>query len=299
MTPPGVRSGWRRILAGALGAALFTWAILLLVSSGRQNSGPFNVTFPSADRAAGDLVPALFSVPEGQGPFPAVVLLHSCAGVTRSETAWARWLDDAGYATLIIDSLAAWYSPDPCGNTADPSQPLHPDSAEVAADASGGLQYLRSRPQVIADRVAVLGWSSGGAAAIVAATARGAAASPSGPPFRAAVALYPWPCRAVPAGTTAVTPLLVLSGGNDELVPPEECLRRVGGWKGRIAPADWSNPAGSFEWHMYRGATHEFDRRDEPDMPVVDNRRIPHRYDAAAAVDAHVRAARFLAAHLR
>jgi dienelactone hydrolase len=294
-----VRSAWRRIGAGALGAALLTWAVLLLVSSGRQISGPFNVTFTSADRAALDPVPAVFSVPEGRGPFPAVVLLHSCAGVTPGEIAWARWLDQAGYVTLVVNSLAAWHSPDSCGNAADPSHPVHPDSREVAADALGGLQYLRSQHQIISGRVAVIGWSSGGAAAIAAARARGAAGLPSGPSFKAAVALYPWPCQAVPAGGAAATPLLVLSGGNDVLVPPEECLRQVGRWKGRVAPVDWSSPSGSFEWHMYRGATHEFDRRDEPDLLDRNDRQIPHRYDAAGTIDAHVRVARFLAAHLR
>ena len=44
--------------------------------------------------------------PFGPGPFPAVVLLHGCAGVLDKHTGWARQLSEWGYAALIVDSFS-------------------------------------------------------------------------------------------------------------------------------------------------------------------------------------------------
>src|SRR2546425_10663411 len=42
-------------------------------------------------------------LPDSQGPFPAVVLLHGCAGVTRSEEGWVGALLGWNYATFVVD----------------------------------------------------------------------------------------------------------------------------------------------------------------------------------------------------
>src|SRR6185295_7601682 len=44
--------------------------------------------------------------PAGQGPFPAVILLHGCAGVRRKDTQWAEALRQEGYVALVVDSLS-------------------------------------------------------------------------------------------------------------------------------------------------------------------------------------------------
>jgi hypothetical protein len=44
--------------------------------------------------------------PKGDGPFPAVVLLHGSGGVNASRDAdWAKRLTDWGYVTLQVDSF--------------------------------------------------------------------------------------------------------------------------------------------------------------------------------------------------
>src|SRR3972149_5417972 len=43
--------------------------------------------------------------PPGQGPFPALVLLHGCSGITSVQRDWAERLSEWGYVTLIVDSF--------------------------------------------------------------------------------------------------------------------------------------------------------------------------------------------------
>lgn len=43
--------------------------------------------------------------PAGQGPFPALVLLHGCSGVEEQQDLWAKILVEWGYTALIVDSL--------------------------------------------------------------------------------------------------------------------------------------------------------------------------------------------------
>src|SRR5437867_9813743 len=54
-------------------------------------------SFPT--RRSSDLltVPGWELRPDGDGPFPAVVLLHGCHGVSTSTHAWARWFRDRRY----------------------------------------------------------------------------------------------------------------------------------------------------------------------------------------------------------
>ncbi|MGI9317618.1 MAG: dienelactone hydrolase family protein [bacterium] len=43
--------------------------------------------------------------PEGDGPHPAMVLLHTCAGISEHEASWAETLVGWGYVVLTVDSL--------------------------------------------------------------------------------------------------------------------------------------------------------------------------------------------------
>jgi hypothetical protein len=46
----------------------------------------------------------ILSLPDGKGPFPAIVILHGCDGIRARETGWASRLNHWGYAALIVDS---------------------------------------------------------------------------------------------------------------------------------------------------------------------------------------------------
>ena len=80
-------------------------ATVLLV--GAANAAD-KVAFPSAtDWGEPTKLSGLLSKPGGDGPFPAVVLLHQCNGLNDAVGAqWAKRLVGWGYAVLRVDSFA-------------------------------------------------------------------------------------------------------------------------------------------------------------------------------------------------
>ena len=85
---------------------------LVIAGLGYQPANSEVKHFPSAvlgshDAAGGTATPIWghFDKPDGSGPFPAVVLMHGCSGLHQTTARWAAILNDAGYATLILDSF--------------------------------------------------------------------------------------------------------------------------------------------------------------------------------------------------
>ena len=98
------------------------------------------------------------SRPYGGGPFPAVVVLHSCIGMTGHFTGIADRLSSWGYVVLAVDSLGPRGITDRCG-VGSRDQPF---------DAYAALRYLSQLDFVDPARVAVLGESLGGQSALAA-----------------------------------------------------------------------------------------------------------------------------------
>lgn len=173
--------------------------------------------------------------PNTKGPFPAVVLLHGCAGFGPRETHWADQLRSWGYVSLAIDSFTP-------RNVAGCNVATSGDEV----DAFSALQYLTTQPFVIPDRVAVLGSSLGGIAAVDDVEsnlweqmyhAR----------FRGAVAFYPT-CTG-DSGNVRV-PTLVLIGEKDDWAWAQACRNMVDDANKKGAP---------IKLVVYPDATHDFD----------------------------------------
>jgi carboxymethylenebutenolidase len=142
---------------------------------------PLRLTFPSADGRT-TLVGYLFASDDASGqPHPAVVLMHGRAGAYSSRAegvydastlsqrhrAWGELLSENGYVALLVDGFGPrGYA----GGFPRHSYDTRPEAvSEVAVrpyDAVGGLAYLRSRPDVAADRIGLMGWSNGGSATL-------------------------------------------------------------------------------------------------------------------------------------
>jgi len=153
----------RRIVARhrGVGAAARALALLAAVSlaaapppAGGASASPpptERVAFASLDWSVPGTVPGRMYRPDGPGPFPAVVLLHGCDGIGAFNLAWASWFRDAGYVALVVDSLAARHT------ATGICIPDHPSPRQQALDGYGALQYLRTRGEVAAPRIAVIG----------------------------------------------------------------------------------------------------------------------------------------------
>ena len=147
-------------------------------------------------------------LPPGNGPFPAVLVMHSCGGITDSHRAWAGRLVGWGYAALIVDS----FGPRNQRRTCDCDDCI---PARVRAqDAHNAATYLRTLPDIQADRIGIIGFSHGGSTALWAAIAEGIPVGRGGRPFQAAVAYYPG-CSGGTIVSPFATDVLILIGKDD------------------------------------------------------------------------------------
>jgi dienelactone hydrolase len=216
---------------------------LALPTARAQTSTPLpaHVTFSDATRHT-QLSGSLYQ-PEGPGPFPAVVLLHGCAGILPKHHWWAKQLQGWGYAVLIVDSL----TPRNVSNVCSDGELHPPGPYRRVFDAYGALQYLQRQPAVDAQRIAVMGWSHGGTTVLTAFN-RLLVEVMDLPrnTFRAAVAWYPF-CL----GSGFTTPLLILIGEQDDWTPAAACRQMLKDLEPDTAPV---------RLKVYPGAYHSFDR---------------------------------------
>jgi dienelactone hydrolase len=250
---------------------------------------PTEHRFPvPAGNTSVDIVGELYR-PEGNGPFPALILLHGSEGVsprfTRGRDTYAekaRWLGEQGYVTFIVDSFSnrnlQWRG---YGIT-----PVY--SPDRAFDILGAVQYLKSLPFVQGEKIGVIGWSHGGGAVL---GARNRQRRHPELRLQAMVAFYP-PCRDLSwlAGTS---PLLILIGEEDSLTPAAECRILVEEAQQRVP----------IEFVAYPNAHHAFDNDRLPPLGAYLGEGIGKgetlKYNREAHQDAKDRVLRFLEQHLK
>ena len=120
------------------------------------------------------------------------------------------------------------------------------DPSARAADAFRAAAWLRTRPDIKAGEIGVIGFSHGGWSVLKAVLADAVAAS-AGPAFAAAIAYYPG-CEA--PGAPLATDTLILIGDADDWTPSGRCQR----WVERA-----SRNGRSLVLHVFPGAVHGFD----------------------------------------
>ena len=238
------------------------------------------VSFPSAtDWGEPTKLTGLLNMPSGEGPFPAVVLLHQCNGMADPVVAqWAKRLVGWGYVVLRVDSFAPRGLKDVCAYETKGSYEGDVFESDTRVeDANSGKQFLASLPNVAKDKIGLIGWSHGGAAVLFTLVSE----APKGP-FAAAVALYPG-CGVLMAELNA--PLLIMIGEKDSWSVAAVCQQLEQPTLG----------AHRFERIVYPGAHHGFDEEG------ADRKAHGHtvRYDSEAAKDAVNRVKAFLAKHLK
>ena len=221
-----------------------------------------------AGRGAAVTIEGELALPEGAQPAPAVVLLHGSGGVSQGrEHAWAERLGRLGYATFIVDSFG------PRGIRATGTDQRQLSTMANAADALAALKLLAAHPRIDPARIAAMGFSRGGQAALYAALEplrRGAGVGELR--FAAHVALYPSCSLPYHAAATTGAPILFALGGADDYTPPQACL----------AYAAWFRSRGSeTRVEVYDGAYHGFDSPDPPRRYA----RLQSARDCAAVIE--------------
>ena len=178
-------------------------------------------------------------------PSAAVVLLHGCSGVTSLHHVWAKRFRDWGHVALVVDSLGPRGVEEVC------SAPGRVSVRKRVYDAYGAMAFLKTQPDIDAERIGIAGWSHGGWTLLHAIRANGAQAKEMigrFGRFRAAVAFYPY------CDVTDVfeTPLLILIGDADDWTPDNLC-------RGAVSAARQMNSPAPVAIKVYPGAVHGYD----------------------------------------
>lgn len=257
-----------------------------------------DVTFLSRDGKT-QVKGYLFRPANVPGKLPAVVMLHGRGGAYSSlakgkydattlssrHKAWGELLARNGYAALMVDDFGAVGFPAGFAAGSYKDRPDAVDEVEFRPlHAYGALRFLQSRADVIANRVALLGWSNG-ASATLAAMADDKPGDMRRIGFAAGVALYPG-CglkkRFEKDGYKPYHPVRVFMGTADEEVSPKLCETLVE--RGKTAGND-------IALRMFEGATHGYD------TPTKSRQSVEANAAAKAATEADVLA--FLASKLK
>lgn len=227
--------------------------------------------------------------PAGDGPFPAVILLHGCGGRYPHETAWAEALAGAGYLAYVPDSFAArGWSRTRGRRTTCNGVGLW--GRERAVDVVHALAVLGRMPDVDGTRIAVLGFSHGGWTAFDLLALAQDGGSDNWPAdaasrlaaLRAVVGVYPYcgfAARASEDFWTSPVPIKILQAGADRTVNNAECQ----------AMAERQRARGvQVRLHVYPDLGHGFD------FDPARNEGYSRNFDAEATRDAKRRVVEFL-----
>ena len=207
--------------------------------------------------AVNDLLSPWYEIyrPEGDGPFPTVLLFHGCGG-PQPEISRPRgeWLRDNGYVAILVDSFSGR------NLTARPVCKGHALwGNERVVDVRAALSHARQLPYVASDRLALLGYSHGGWT-VLDALAYGAdpvhgsddedAQALDG--VRAVAAYYPYcgfPAR-FRSEWALKQPTLVFLAGQDTVIDTAECVDVLDRYKANGYP---------LETRLFPAVEHVFD----------------------------------------
>ena len=242
----------------------------------------------SAGAALGN---AVFKPAAGDGPFPAIVVTHSCGGVdTRALRERMQELLEAGYLVLMLDSFKPRGQKD-CRNSVV-RNPL------VWRDTLDALAHLHTLKEVDKSRIYQVGYSMGAFTAAVVASPSVHAYFGSPHRFRASVGWY-GSCGFQASPSAPVShflrfdtdrPVLLLMAEADRETPLKPfCYPLMADLKAAGRPVNW---------HLYgNDVTHAWDVRAGYSMTTGFGETVVNRFDAEATRDATRRTLAFLRTH--
>src|SRR5437899_4272965 len=185
---------------------LLALAALLATASAFAADGK-PVSYKSGD----ETVQAVLYTPPGNGPFPALVVVHEWWGLNDWVKDQAAKLSDQGYVALAVDLYR--------GKVATTPEMAHEIMRGVPEDRAkrdlhAAVEFLKSQPNVRKDRIGAIGWCMGGGYALDVALQE--------PDLAAVVINYGHLATDPEALKKINAPILGLFGGQDRGIPPED-----------------------------------------------------------------------------
>jgi carboxymethylenebutenolidase len=218
----------------------------------------------AADQGSGLLV-----TPEGEAPFPGVIVIQEWWGLNDWIKDQARALAGEGYVALAVDLYRGKLTADK--DVAHQYMMGLPDERAMN-DLRGAYAFLASRADVRKDRVGSIGWCLGGKYSLKLAVAE--------PKLAAAVVYYGAPPTRAQEVAAIQAPVLGNFGGDDQGPSPDQV---------KAFEAALRKQGKSPDLKIYEGAGHAFANVNNP----------WGGYREAAARDAWARTTAFFAKHLK
>ncbi len=192
---------------------------------------------------SGGMVPGYLATPEGDGPFPGVVVLQEYWGLNEQIKGVADRLARNGFAALVPDLYRGEIAREP-----DEARKLAMglDVPRAMQDIQGAVNYLIARPDVQPKEAGVLGFCMGGKLA--------ARMAYKGDRIAAAVVFYGDP-PLEEADTGVPAPYLGLYGGEDKSIP----IPRVEEFRAKLEERGHDS-----EIVVYPDAPHAFANEERP-----------------------------------
>jgi carboxymethylenebutenolidase len=223
-----------------------------------------SVSYKSGD----ETVQGMIYAPAGNGPFPALVVIHEWWGLNDWVKDEASKLADQGYVTLAIDLYRGKVA-----TTPDMAHEIMRGVPEDRAkrDLHAAVEFLKSQPIVKKDRIGSIGWCMGGGYSLDVALQE--------PDLAATVINYGHLATDTDALKKINAPILGLFGAQDHGITPDDVHKFESSMKQLGKKIDIK---------IYDDAGHGFENPNNKDG-----------YRAADTADAWTRTVNFLAATLK
>ena len=238
-----------RLLSALVFFIMATWAKAEILDPFAVSFKQADLQFPDKPQPFGKGHEDMLFKPDGNGPFPALVLVPVCGGETYSHALhdWARRALDHGYAVMVADPLWQRKVEDNCDD------PIPVPMSRMLKDAFDAAAALRKQPFVDPARVGIVGFSQN-ANTVLALSGMPYSRYLGAQPFAAIVSFYPsceWRGLEIKGRAESVDmrfiaeepdiPLLVLLGSKDTIAPLKErnCEKMLDDRKARGSPVDY------------------------------------------------------------
>jgi len=217
------------------------------------------------------------SVPDGSGPFPAVVVAHPASGLGEFTQGIVNRLAGEGYAAVAPNRF---YRVPAEALSAGRAAGQFLNDLETIADMNATVEFLRGHPSIQSDRIGIIGFCSGGRIAWLSAA--------TNPHYRAVAPFYGGNIMATVGNATAA-PFALAEGINCPMLfhfgevdanPSQQDMRTLDDELTRLGK--------QHDFRTYPGAGHAF----------LDHTQ-PARYQEAAAQAAWPATIQFLDSHLK
>ena len=198
-----------------------------------QDSTPMAAAIESGDvdvTSGGQAYASYLAAPSGDGPHPAIVLIHSFNGLENGYKTMTDRLAEQGYVTLAV----GWQTFE-----------RQPSDATVTQIVNDSIAFLKARPDVDPERIGLTGFCAGGRYTML--------FTPQVEGLKAGVAWYGFPYRGETAPASLIgqleAPMLIIHGTKDQPSPIADIY---------MYATELDTAGKYFELNVYQGEPHGF-----------------------------------------